>query len=130
VHPRFKTPWLAILAGGVVGIAAIYSDQLITFGGQTLTANIVTMSVFGAILMYILSMVALFRLRSKQPDLHRSYKAPLYPFFPAFALACSILCMGTMLYYNRLVALVFLALLVAGFIYFLLTRHQREQAAD
>ncbi|HLH34863.1 MAG TPA: ethanolamine permease [Alloacidobacterium sp.] len=130
VHPRFKTPWLAILAGGVVGIAAIYSDQLITFGGQTLTANIVTMSVFGAILMYILSMLALFRLRSSQPHLHRSYKVPLYPFFPAFALICSVLCMGTMLYYNRLVALVFLGLLGAGFIYFLLTRHQREQAAD
>jgi ethanolamine permease len=130
VHPRFKTPWLAILAGGVVGIAAIYSDQLITFGGQTLTANIVTMSVFGAILMYILSMLALFRLRSKQPDLHRSYKAPLYPFFPAFALGCSVLCMGTMLYYNRLVGLVFAGLLGAGFVYFLLTRHQREQAAD
>ena len=130
VHPRFKTPWLAILAGGVVGIAAIYSDQLITFGGQTLTANIVTMSVFGAILMYILSMLALFRLRSKQPDLHRSYKTPFYPYFPAFALICSIVCMGTMLYYNRLVALVFMGLLGVGFLYFLLTRHQREQAAD
>jgi len=130
VHPRFKTPWLAILAGGVVGIAAIYSDQWITFGGQTLTANIVTMSVFGAILMYIISMLALFRLRSTQPELHRSYKAPLYPFSPAFALVCSALCMVTMLYYNRLVALVFLGLLGSGFIYFLLTRHQREQAAD
>ncbi|WP_251106486.1 hypothetical protein [Alloacidobacterium dinghuense] len=80
--------------------------------------------------MYILSMLALFRLRTTQPDLHRSYKAPLYPIFPAFALICSVLCMGTMLYYNRLVALVFLALLGSGFIYFLLTRHQRERAAD
>jgi ethanolamine permease len=38
--------------------------------------------------------------------------------------------MGTMLYYNRLVALVFVGLLGAGFIYFLLTHHQRERAAD
>ena len=60
VHPRFKTPHRAILAGGVVGIAAIYSDELIQFGGQTLTANIVTMSVFGAIVMYIVSMASLF----------------------------------------------------------------------
>ena len=28
VHPRFRTPHLAILAGGVVGIAAIFSDEL------------------------------------------------------------------------------------------------------
>jgi ethanolamine permease len=130
VHPRFKTPWVAILAGGAIGVAAIYSDEIITFGGQTLTANIVTMSVFGAILMYILSMLALFRLRRRRPDLPRSYKAPFYPFFPGFALLCSILCMGTMLYYNRLIALVFLGLLGAGSIYFLLTRHQRERAAD
>ena len=130
VHPRFKTPWLAILAGGALGIAAIYSDELVTFGGQTLTANIVTMSVFGALLMYIISMLALFRLRRKQPELHRSYRAPLYPFAPAFALVCSVLSMGTMLYYNGLVAIVFLALLGAGFVYFLLTRRQRERAAD
>jgi ethanolamine permease len=38
--------------------------------------------------------------------------------------------MGTMLYYNRLVALVFVGLLGAGFIYFLFTRHQRERTAD
>ena len=57
----------AILAGGVVGIAAIYSDELIQFGGQTLTANIVTMSVFGAIVMYIISMVSLFKLRRTEP---------------------------------------------------------------
>ncbi len=33
LHPRFKTPHRAILAGGVVGIAAIYSDNLLTLGG-------------------------------------------------------------------------------------------------
>ena len=68
VHPRFNTPHRAIIAGGVVGIAAIYSDELIKIGGQTLTANIVTMSVFGAILMYILSMLSLFKLRRSEPE--------------------------------------------------------------
>src|SRR6185437_5082066 len=29
IHPRWRTPWLAILSGGVVGIAAIFSDNLI-----------------------------------------------------------------------------------------------------
>ena len=126
VHPRFKTPHRAILAGGIVGIAAIYSDKLITFGGHTLTANIVTMSVFGANLMYIISMLALFRLRHTEPLLERPFKAPLFPYFPAFALFCALVCMGSMIYDNVLVALVFVGLLFAGFIYFFLTPHQRE----
>ena len=69
VHPKFKTPHRAIIAGGVIGIAAIFSDELLQFGGQTLTANIVTMSVFGALLMYIMSMAALFKLRMAEPNL-------------------------------------------------------------
>ena len=60
LHLRFRTPHRAILAGGVVGIIAIFSDQYVQFAGQALTANIVTMSVFGAIVMYIISILSLF----------------------------------------------------------------------
>ncbi len=76
VHPRFRTPHRAILAGGVVGIAAIFSDSFVTIGGLPLTANIVTMSVFGAIVMYITSMAALFKLRRSEPALSRPFRAP------------------------------------------------------
>ena len=65
--PRFRTPHRAILAGGVVGIIAIFSDQYVQFAGQALTANIVTMSVFGAIVMYIISILSLFKLRKTEP---------------------------------------------------------------
>jgi ethanolamine permease len=128
VHPRFKTPHRAILAGGVIGIAAIYSDELIKIGGQTLTANIVTMAVFGAILMYILSMLALFRLRHTEPDMVRPFRAPFYPYFPAFALFGACVCMITMIYYNPLIFGIFILFLILGYGYFLLTGTQREQA--
>ena len=128
VHPRFHTPHLAILAGGVVGIAAIFSDEMIKIGGQTLTANIVTMSVFGAILMYIISMASLFKLRRDRPDMERPFRAPLYPVFPAFALIAACVCMIAMIYYNPLIALIFTGLLLLGYIYFLATRRQREEA--
>ncbi|TMH36943.1 MAG: ethanolamine permease [Betaproteobacteria bacterium] len=128
VHPRFRTPHRAILAGGVVGIAAIFSDELIKIGGQTLTANIVTMSVFGAILMYILAMASLFKLRASEPAMARPFKAPLYPWFPAFALVAAAVCLATLVYYNPLIAAIFVGLLAVGYVYFHLTRAQRERA--
>jgi ethanolamine permease len=129
IHPRLRTPHAAILAGGIVGIAAIFSDQWITFGGQSLTANIVTMSVFGAIVMYILSMASLFRLRASEPRLPRPFAAPAYPVFPAFALFAAVVCLGTMVYFNPLVAAVFVGLMVLGYGYFLLTGSRRGAAA-
>lgn len=125
VHPRFHTPHWAILAGGAVGIAAIFSDELITLGGQTLTANIVTMSVFGAIVMYILSMASLFKLRRTEPGLERPFRAPMYPVFPAFALAAAVVCLATMFYYNRLVGALFVALGVLGYAWFVFTTRRR-----
>ena len=128
VHPKFRTPHRAILAGGVVGIAAIFSDELIKIGGQTLTANIVTMSVFGAILMYIISMLSLFRLRQVSPNMERPYKVPFYPVFPAFALIASIICLIAMVYYNPLMAAIFAGLIALGYLYFMLTSRQRAVA--
>lgn len=129
LHPRFQTPHRAIIAGGVVGIAAIFSDEFIQIGGQTLTANIVTMSVFGAILMYILSMLSLFKLRAIEPGLDRPYRAPLYPVLPAIALAGAVVCLATMAWFNPLIAAIFVGFLVLGYAYFLTTRSRREASA-
>ncbi|MYM33614.1 ethanolamine permease [Duganella sp. FT50W] len=129
VHPRFKTPHRAIIAGGVVGIAAIYSDELIKFGGQTLTANIVTMSVFGAITMYILSMLSLFKLRRAEPAMARPFRAPFFPLFPAIALAGACVCMVTMIYYNPLIFGLFAAFLAVGYGFFLATKSNRIRHA-
>ncbi len=129
VNRRTQTPHLAILAGGVVGIAAIFSDSLITLNGQPLTASIVTMSVFGAIVMYIISMASLFRLRRSEPLLVRPFKAPLFPFAPAFALVMAVICLVAMIYYNTLLALIFVAMMLGGYIWFRITAHARASAA-
>lgn len=130
VHPRFKTPHRAIVLGGVVGILAIFSDQWISFGGQTLTANIITMSVFGALLMYIMSMLSLFRLRQQEPDLERPFRAWCYPLFPLIALTIAGLSLVTMAWLNQLVFAVFVAAMLAGYAYFLLTGKQRDAAPE
>ncbi|GAB3453908.1 ethanolamine permease [Insolitispirillum peregrinum] len=126
LHPTRKTPHWAILLGGVIGIAAIFSDELLSFGGLSLTANIVTMSVFGAIVMYIMSMAALFKLRKDAPEMDRPYKAPFYPFFPALSLVLAILALGTMIYYNLLVFGLFLVLFAIGFGIYFATAHLRS----
>ncbi|MBU0603810.1 MAG: ethanolamine permease [Gammaproteobacteria bacterium] len=128
LSPRFQTPHRALLAGGAIGVAAIFSDEWISFGGQTLTANIVTMSVFGAIVMYIMSMASLFKLRAAEPLLERPFRAPFYPLFPAVALALGIGCLFAMVWFNTLLAGVFLGLFVLASAYFFMTGQQRADA--
>ncbi len=128
VNHRFQTPHWAILAGGVVGIAAIFSDEAVTYNNSSLTANIVTMSVFGAITMYIVAMAALFKLRRSEPGLDRPYRVPMYPLFPAVALGLAVVAMGAMVYYNLVLFGVFVLIVGLGYVYFLLTREARDHA--
>jgi ethanolamine permease len=114
LSPSRKTPHWAILAGGAVGIAAIWSDSFVTLGGQPLTANIVTMSVLGALTMYIFSMAALFALRRREPELVRPFRAPLYPLFPALAMGLAAIALAAIIYYNALVSGLFAALFAAA----------------
>ncbi|MFT4020954.1 MAG: ethanolamine permease [Acinetobacter sp.] len=123
---RFQTPHRAILAGGAVGIIAIFSDSIIQIQGMSLTAAIVTMACFGALLMYIMSMLSLFKLRRTEPNLNRSFYAPGYPVVPAIALVIASICFIAMFYFNPVIGAIFIAFLVLGFIYFALTKTQRE----
>ena len=123
---RFHTPHRAIIAGGLVGIGAIFSDGLINLQGMSLTAAMITMSVFGAIAMYIMSMLSLFRLRKTEPNLERTFKAPGYPLVPGIALGLALVCLAAMIWFNGTIALLFLGLMSIGMVYFLLTGAQRD----
>lgn len=111
---RFQTPHRAILAGGVIGVAAIYSDGLVSVQGMSLTAAMITMSVFGAVVMYIMSMLSLFKLRRNEPGLARTFRAPGYPLVPAIALVLAVVCLVAMLWFNPQVALAFVVLMLLG----------------
>jgi ethanolamine permease len=87
------------------------------------------MSVFGAIVMYLVSMAALFRLRHTEPGLERTYRAPFYPVFPATALVLGVVCLGAMVWFNGMLTLLFLVVMAAAYGYFLLTGAQRGAAA-
>jgi ethanolamine permease len=129
VNDTYKTPHRAIIAGAVVGVAAILGDNF-QFAGQTLTANLITMSVFGAIVMYIVSMMSLFALRKNEPDLARPFKAIAYPLFPAIALVLALISLVTMIYYNQQLTLVFVVLMALAYAYFSMTQHHRDASSD
>lgn len=129
LNPYTRTPMRAILAGGVVGIAAIFSDSLVTISGMPLTACIVTLSVFGAIVMYIISMAALFKLRRSEPSLIRPFRAPLFPYVPLFALGMAMFCLVAMVWFNPLLATIFAIMMLGGYMWFRKTAPSRARAA-
>ncbi|PLR39622.1 ethanolamine permease [Chimaeribacter californicus] len=125
---RFSTPHRAILAGGAIGILAILADGRVNLQGMSLTAAMITLSVFGALVMYIMSMLSLFRLRRTEPGLRRPFRAPGYPVVPGIALGLALLCLVAMFWFNPEVGTLFIGLMLVGYGYFRLTHAQRAAA--
>jgi ethanolamine permease len=122
VNHKFKTPHWAIIAGGVISFIAIYKLD---------TSKIIVLSVMGAVLMYMMSMISLFVLRIKEPGLERSFKSPFYPIFPAIALFISTITLFAIIYYNFKLSLYFfegLALVLILFI--LMGKHKVKLVED
>jgi amino acid transporter len=83
VHPRFGTPYVAVLVAGTLGSAMILTQ---TFEQLTDTF-VLAMWPF-----YALSVAAVYRLRRTRPDMPRPYRVIGYPYVPAvFLLAAAYL---------------------------------------
>jgi ethanolamine permease len=78
------------------------------------TDEIITLSVFGAITLYILSMASVIKLRRSEPGLERPFKVPLYPLFPLTALVIASVSFIAMLVYNPGLGTAYLLLLGAS----------------
>jgi amino acid transporter len=81
VHPRFHTPWVAILLASALGVAMVMTQ---TFEQLTDTF-VLAMWPF-----YALSVAAIYRLRKSQPHLQRPYKVVGYPWVPAVFIAAAV----------------------------------------
>jgi ethanolamine permease len=108
VDPRTGTPAIALVVNALIGVAAILSSR---------TGDLIVLSGFGAVTLYALSMLALFALRRRAPDLPRPFRAVAYPWFPATALVLALVSLGAMAWTNRGVALVYAGILVGAAIY-------------
>lgn len=81
VHPRFHTPYVAIVVSAVLGIALVMSRSF-----EALSSTMV-LAVWP---FYALTVGALFRLRRRRPDAVRPYRVAGYPFVPAIFIATVI----------------------------------------
>lgn len=113
IHPRFQTPSNALLLNMAIGIIALLTGDV---------AEIITIAVFGALTLYIISMIALIQLRIREPHLTRPFKVPLYPYFPLTALSIALFSLVVMTIYNVKLAAVYLILLGLSFISFKLLK--------
>jgi ethanolamine permease len=102
IHNRYQTPSNALMVNMIIGIIALLTGK---------TAAIITISVFGALTLYIISMLSVLKLRKKEPDLHRPFSVPWYPMFPIVALVIALVSFCAMAVYNLSLAVVYFIIL-------------------
>jgi basic amino acid/polyamine antiporter, APA family len=78
VHPQWRTPAFSLIGQGIWSAVLTLSgryDQLYTY------------VIFGMVLSYTLTVIALFILRWRRPDIPRPYRCAGYPWLPAIYIA-------------------------------------------
>lgn len=81
IHPKFGTPYIALITLTLFGIAgALYQEILVVF--QLSSAAIV--------IVYILICISVMMLRKSEPELERPYRVPLYPILPITGMVASV----------------------------------------
>jgi ethanolamine permease len=74
-HKTRKTPYVALLLGGVVGYGLAWWINEST--GTNVGAALLTMAVFGAVVSYFMQMLSFIILRRKLPNIDRPYRSPV-----------------------------------------------------
>ena len=109
VHPKYRTPANALIFNMTVGIMALWTYK---------TGEIITIACFGALTLYIISMLSLFALRRNSPEMERPFKVPFYPWFPMIALVIASIALVAMTVYNPWLALIYVGMLAVAYLYF------------
>ncbi len=110
INARFKTPTNALLINTVIGIIALFTQK---------TGEIITIACFGALTLYIISMLAVLKLRKAEPTMDRPFKVPLYPITPIVALIIASIALIALVVYNPILALIYAGILLLSFAWFI-----------
>lgn len=117
IHERFRTPSNALLANMVIGIVALCTGK---------TGEIITIACFGALTLYIVSMISILQLRKSEPDLERPFRVPYFPYLPIIALSIASIAFVAIIYYNAKLALVYFIILVITYLWFRMNYREGE----
>ncbi|HEY0255172.1 MAG TPA: amino acid permease, partial [Kofleriaceae bacterium] len=120
VHPTRHTPIPSLVANLVVGLIVLAIGN---------TDEVIVLSVFGALTMYAMSAAAMIRLRTTEPDLHRPYRAPLYPYAPIVAIALVCVCIAAMVKSHPYVALFYVSVLGLSWLGFVIFVPEERRSA-
>jgi ethanolamine permease len=105
VHPTRKTPIPALIVSFVVGLAALLTGK---------TSDIILLAIYGALTLYLSSTIALMVLRTREPELVRPYRTPLYPIVPITSIALTVVALVSMVVFRPDLMAVYLAMLGGG----------------
>lgn len=108
VHPRFQTPANALLVNMLVGIVALLSNT---------TADIIVLSVLGALTLYVFGAVSVWQLRRRAPLLARPFRTPVYGLVASVAFLIAASSLLVVSYLNLGLAACYLGGLVLFFIF-------------
>ena len=105
VHPRYKTPHIAIILAAVLGMVLVLSRSF-----EALTDTFV-LAIWP---FYALGVAAIYRLRRLRPDLARPYRAIGYPIVPAIFIVAVIAFVVNALVHEPIPTSITFALIFAG----------------
>ncbi len=86
VHPKYKTPYYAIIGSGIMAILLTFVDFFFDNGLDTL----ISLVAFGALFFNTLIFASIFIFRKKEPELNRPYKVWGYPYLPVITILITI----------------------------------------
>ncbi|WP_082461657.1 ethanolamine permease [Pedobacter sp. PACM 27299] len=107
ISPRFHTPANALIGNMLIGILALLSGK---------TSEIIIVSVFGALTLYIISMISIMILRNREPNLPRPFRLRFYPLFPIIALIIASISIIAMFIFNPKLGLIYFSILAVTFL--------------
>ena len=109
VHKKFKTPANALIVNMGIGIVALLTGK---------TSEIITIACFGALCLYIVSMISIIALRRKSPELERPFKVPFYPVTPVIALIIAVIAFISITILNPYIALLYFGIIGGAWLWF------------